>query len=180
MKKLIIATCIALLPLSSIAALSPVADSDLGNITGQAGVSIAIGGLDLDATIGNIQWTDTDADGGTVSINGIAINALTLNPTVTSGADALSPLTIDVVNVYTAVAELGIDLEGGDSLAGFVNQGIVRVGLPTATLGIDSVTIASITVSAALTGASTHSFGAVAINDVTATINSGTVYIFAH
>jgi hypothetical protein len=72
MKKLAFSLSVLAASLSAQAELTELADFDLTNVTGQAGVDI---GLDVGIDIGEIRYTDTeengDGDGGSVSINNI-------------------------------------------------------------------------------------------------------------
>jgi len=77
MKKLItfVAVLSMLLPLSAMA-MTPVSDSELADVTGQVGISIAVVDFQMDMTIGNISWSDTDteASAGAMYIAGSSVD----------------------------------------------------------------------------------------------------------
>jgi len=115
MKRILTFLAIMMLPLS-LWAMTPVSDSDLSNVTGQAGVSINPD-LTMDLYIGTMAWGDADglkgaenpwtvvSTGGYIGVTGFDITNLMIRLRGTSdgynGYDAttdLKPITIDVAN----------------------------------------------------------------------------------
>jgi len=117
MKRVLTFLAIMLLPLS-VWAMTPVSDSDLSNVTGQAGVNINAD-LTMNIGIGTMAWGDSDGlsyywtsptTGGYVGVTGFNINNLRIKAretdhygvgygTVYSGSYGtvyLKPITIDV------------------------------------------------------------------------------------
>jgi hypothetical protein len=163
--KTVIAAALSALALSA-SAMTPIQDADLSQVTGQDGVSIA---ADLHINIGSFVYTDTDATGGSVSFNNIAITgaiAATLdvinNATFQTDASAASPTNV-----------LGVT--GGAGLAAFMPAGdVVKIALPQITTTHNlSVAVAGITM-----GNSTASYGSFAMNDIK--LQGTTVYMWAH
>src|SRR5512136_610048 len=86
MKRVLTILAILLLPIS-VWAMTPVTDSDLSNVTGQAGVNINAD-LTMNISIGTMAWGDSDgitsvynpwtsvASGGYVGMTGFNINNL--------------------------------------------------------------------------------------------------------
>ncbi len=117
MKRVLTFLAIMLLPLS-VMAMTPVTDSDLADVTGQAGVSINAD-LTMDINIGTMAWGDDDGigtscenpwtstygvgGGGYIGISGFKIDNLNIKAR-TNSADTynayttmlLKPITIDV------------------------------------------------------------------------------------
>jgi len=117
MKRVLTILAILLLPLS-VWAMTPINDSDLSNVTGQAGVNINAN-LTMDIAIGTMAWGDVDGitgvynpwtasgsgytAGGYIGMSGFNINNLTIKAR-TETDDAynyystlmLKPITIDV------------------------------------------------------------------------------------
>ncbi|MGZ5202265.1 MAG: DUF6160 family protein [Telluria sp.] len=162
--------------LSSIAAyasaMTPIADKDLSKVSGQDGVSIA---ADLHVNIGDFTYTNTSANGGSVSFKDIALSgtfAMTLD--VISGAsfanlatgtgDAFSVLGLSTSN---APAAIGAFYGGGD---------VVKIAIPNLT--VDTAHQLNMSVGAISMGGSTASFGKMAMNNIQ--LQGTSVYIWAH
>ena len=157
--------------LSSIAsytsALTPIADTDLSTVSGRDGVSIA---ADLHVNIGSFVYKDTDAAGGSVSFNNIAI----------TGAIAA---TIDIINNATFQADASaasgsasvLGVTGGAGLANFMPAGdVVKIAIPQ----VDTNKNLSMSVDSIKMGNSSASYGSFAANDIK--LQGTTVYIWAH
>jgi hypothetical protein len=157
--------------LSSIAsyasALTPIADTELSKVSGRDGVSIA---ADLHVNIGSFVYKDTDAAGGSVSFNNIAI----------TGAIAA---TIDIINNATFQADASaasgsasvLGVTGGAGLANFMPTGdVVKIAIPQ----VDTNKNLSMSVDSIKMGNSSASYGSFAANDIK--LQGTTVYIWAH
>jgi hypothetical protein len=169
--------------LSSIAsyasALTPIADTELSRVSGRDGVSIA---ADLHVNIGSFVYKDTDAAGGSVSFNNIAIN----------GAIAA---TIDIINNASFQGEVSAYNADGSAntsstlgvisplavpgaspgLAAFMPAGdVVKIAIPK----VDTNKNLSFSVDSIKMGNSNASFGSVAANDIK--LQGTIVYIWAH
>ena len=132
MKKVLAFLAIMLLPLS-VMAMTPVSDNALGNVTGQAGVSINVDvtmNLDIDVA----AWGDSDGFTGAATQGWVGVTTLQVsylhiwprtdyNPHLVSGADPSNYrlLTIDV----------GTDSAGTTK---------VQIGMPTLTITMASMT----------------------------------------
>ncbi|MFC5550791.1 DUF6160 family protein [Massilia aerilata] len=166
--------------LSSIAsyasALTPIADSDLSKVSGRDGVSIA---ADLHINIGEFKYTDTGADGGSVSFNNIKISgaiAATIdiinNTTFQSEAMAALPGAGGTL-VPNANTTLGVS--GGAGLAAFAPTGdVVKIAIPL----VDTTKNLSMSVDSIKMGNSDASYGKFEMNNIK--LQGTTVYIWAH
>lgn len=191
----IAATAVALLPLAGHAALKAAADDELQAVTGQAGVSIAVDNVDIDLSIGNVAWGDSDGingqqtndliagtglnagNAGFVNINGIAVTGLSVDSIPNRAGTAALALTIDVGSVTDATTSADATLAAFGSDA----TSAVNIGLPTVAVGIDQITVASISVDRSANPAvAGPSFGSLQINDVSLRSYGGSVQIFAH
>jgi hypothetical protein len=113
MKRVLTILAILLLPLS-VWAMTPVSDSDLSNVTGQAGVNINAD-VTMNVSIGTMAWGDADGvqgyyepwptytDGGYVGVNNFSISNLQIKARANSADNYnhystlfLKPITIDV------------------------------------------------------------------------------------
>ena len=159
--KTLVAAALATLALSA-SAMTPIQDTELSAVSGQDGVSIA---ADLHVNIGSFVYKDTDATGGSVSFNNIAI----------SGIIAAS---IDIINAPTFGAKmvgLGVDTTAAVA-TGFYNgtSDVVQIAIPEVaagkylTMSVDSIKMAN----------STASFGSMALNSVD--MRGTKVWIWAH
>jgi hypothetical protein len=144
MKRVLTILAIMLLPLS-LWAMTPVNDSDLSNVTGQAGVNINAN-LTMNISIGTMAWGDADGvsntfgglwtttanAGGYIGVNDFNIKNLTIKAR-TAASDGyngyntlyLKPITIDVAT--------------GTKL-GVANTTFVRFGLGALQINLDSLT----------------------------------------
>ncbi|CAN5899009.1 hypothetical protein BH11PSE12_BH11PSE12_30800 [soil metagenome] len=163
--------CAAILSSFAMAAsaMSPIQDADLSQVSGQDGVSIA---ANLNVNIGSFVYTDTDAAGGSVSFNNIAIK----------GSIAA---TLDIINNATFGAEASaasgaasvLGVTGGTGLAAFMPAGdVVKIAIPNVT--VDAAHALNVSVAGITMGHSTASYGSFAMNDIK--LQGTTVYIWAH
>ncbi len=148
-------------------AMTAMQDSDMSQVSGQDGVSIA---ANLNVNIGSFVYTDTDATGGSVSFNNISI----------TGAIAA---TIDIINNATFQAEASaasgpasvLGVTGGTGLAAFMPTGdVVKIALPE----ISSTKLLNMSVASIKMGNSAASYGSFAMNDIK--LQGTTAYIWAH
>ncbi len=169
-----IAAALSALTLSA-SAMTAIADSDLSQVSGQDGVSIA---GDLKINIGSFKYTDTDATGGSVSFNNIGIKGMFV-------------MTVDILNAATfgsAVggAMVGHGLTGAEAqtnLGNLVAAGVydnasdvVQFAFPAANQDArlsPSISVASITM-----GNSTKSFGSFAMNNID--LQGTKIWMWAH
>ena len=159
----------------SASAMTAIADSDLSQVTGQDGVSIA---GDLKINIGSFKYTDTDTNGGSVSFNNIGITGMFV-------------MTVDILN-HTAFAGtvaasmVGHGLtatEATTNLTNLVTNGVydnasdvVQFAFPAAAQDArlsPSISVASITM-----GGSTKSFGSFAMNNID--LQGTKIWMWAH
>ena len=137
-------TALLLCASSASYALTPMTDQELANTTGQAGISLRI---DVQAQIGRIEYRDTDANGGTVSLRnvkidngcltvadcpngqggGIAFGAAKLGLSLPFFGVELPTLKVDVVQ--TSGGDSAIQLALPDLTT--INQQMIANGLPT-------------------------------------------------
>lgn len=168
--------------LSSVAsyasALTPIADSDLSKVAGQDGVSIA---ADLHVNIGEFKYSNTSANGGSVSFNNIKIEgAIAATLDVISGASFLTmPSATSPAPSGEAFSVLGLTATPANfaNMGGFYAVGgdVVKIAIPNITstkalnMSVDSIKMG---------GNTTASFGSMAMNDIK--LQGTTVYIWAH
>jgi len=167
MKFFKLATAAALVAASlSASAMTTIADDELSTVAGQDGVSI---GASLNINIGSFQYTDTDANGGTVSFNNISIKGL-------------MHMDVDIINAATFN---GILTSVGATLADYDGTSdVVQFAFPNDTLAstavLPSIKVGSITLGHAGNNAAgtTTSFGSIAINQLD--LRGTTVWMWAH
>ena len=167
MKFFKLATAAALVAASlSASAMTTIADDELSTVAGQDGVSI---GAKLNINIGSFQYTDTDANGGTVSFNNISITGL-------------MHMDVDIINAATFN---GILTSVGATLADYDGTSdVVQFAFPNDTLAstavLPSIKVGSITLGHAGNNAAgtTTSFGSIAINQLD--LRGTTVWMWAH
>jgi hypothetical protein len=159
----------------SASAMTAISDSDLSQVTGQDGVTIA---GDLKINIGSFKYTDTDATGGSVSFNNIGVKGMFV-------------MTVDILNAQAfaggvAGAMVGHGLtaaEASTNLTNLVANGVydnasdvVQFAFPNANLDArltPSISVASITM-----GNSTKSFGSMAMNNLD--LQGTKIWLWAH
>jgi len=175
MKRVLTILAILLLPLS-VWAMTPVTDSDLSNVTGQAGVNINADLL-MNITIGTMAWGDSDGvaamwnkrvyTGGFVGMTGFNLTNLRLMARAESSDNwngyntfSLKPISIDVAT------------ENKVAVGGASNQTFVRFGLGSLKISMDAM---SFNVG---TGAYVPSGTAVTINQIMGSVNMGNMQMF--
>ena len=167
MKFFKLATAAALVAASlSASAMTTIADDELSTVAGQDGVSI---GANLNINIGSFQYTDTDANGGSVSFNNISIKGL-------------MHMDVDIINAATfsgILASVGATLADYDG-----TSDVVQFAFPNDTLlstaVLPTIKVGSITLGHAGNNAAgtTTSFGSIAINQLD--MRGTTVWMWAH
>jgi len=191
-KKLAIATALTSLSLAA-SAMTPIADTELSQVSGQDGVSIA---ANLNVNIGSFQYSTNNnaagTGGGEVSFNNVAITgtfAATLDilnnskffqstgATTLPTGEAMTVLGLDAVKTQAA------DLAGFYPLtAAGTGTDVVKIAIPKiyATAGNQlNVTVGSITMgSNGVANSANASFGSFALNNIQ--MQGTTVYIWAH
>ncbi len=137
-KKLALVSAIAAAPFAQ-AELTSIDDAALGDMTGQAGITIE---LDTAISIANITYTDTDGTSGTagsLGINGVAFGGGTVGGSTSSVHDGRLDdfkIDIDVDGTDGVVIHLG----GTDSASSLVGSNPVDFGLH-----VDTVTASGVT-----------------------------------
>jgi hypothetical protein len=172
--------------LSSIAAaasaMTPIADKELSKVSGQDGVSIA---ADLNINIGNFTYTNTSADGGSVSFNNIKVGG-----TFAMTLDVMSAASFNTSAFSTAAGGLGVlnptamaatdpaaaGAQGAALTAFYGGSDVVKIAIPN--IAVDAGHALNMSVDSITMGGSTKSFGKMALNDLK--LQGTTVYIFPH
>jgi len=99
-KSLFTALCIIgllMLPHISMAKMSVLADDQLSEVVGQAGIAIDVNNLGFDMSIGSLYWGDEDGLGGLTQGGYLSLTDVTLRGNI----DFLKPMTIDIVSQQT-------------------------------------------------------------------------------
>ncbi len=177
MKRVLTILAILLLPLS-VWAMTPVTDSDLSNVTGQAGVNINAD-LNMNILIGTMAWGDSDGvkamwntrvySGGFVGIDNFNLTNLRVSARAES---------TDNWNGYSTffLKPITIDVATGDKTAvgGQLDQTFVRFGLGSLRISMDALSF-NVGTSAGYIPSGT----AVTISDIMGSVNMGdmTMYI---
>ena len=162
MKRILTILAILILPLS-VWAMTPVTDSDLSNVTGQAGVNINAN-VSMDIHIGTMAWGDSDGitsvfnpwsvapggSGGYIGISNFNLTNLTIEARMESSDTyngyntmMLKPITIDVATVnmwslFSTTPSWG----GGPLLTESLPAGttFVRIGLGALEIAVGAMT----------------------------------------
>ncbi len=161
-KKTAIAAALSVFAVAA-SAMTPMQDDGLSQVSGQDGVSIA---ADLDLKIGSFVYTNTDANGGSISFNNIA-------------AKGVFAVAIDVVNQATFATDF-VTPNGIGAPASYYGGGdVVKISLP-ASITIDPTKILNVSVDSITMGnsAAGTSFGRFAMNSID--IRGTSVYMWAH
>jgi hypothetical protein len=148
-KQLILASAVLAAPFLAHADMKSMDDAALSGITGQDGISIA---GTFNAQIGAVTYTDADANGGSLVLQGIHL------PSVSISDDA--PMTVDVVT--NDVKPLG----GGAAVA--TQQ--LSIGLPTVT--------GDVTIDAVKVGSTGASIGSLSVSNLN--LAGSTVRVWGH
>jgi hypothetical protein len=150
----------------SASAMTTIADDELSTVSGQDGVSI---GANLNINIGSFEYTDTDANGGSVSFNNISIKGL-----MHMDVDIINAATFNTI--LTGVGATLVDYDG--------KSDVVQFAFPNDTLAstavLPTIKVGSITLGHAGNNAAgtTTSFGSIAINQLD--LRGTTVWMWAH
>ncbi|GAA0759707.1 DUF6160 family protein [Ideonella azotifigens] len=168
---------LALAALSALAfsasAMTSIDDEALSAVSGQDGVTIA---GDLNINIGSFKYTDTDANGGSVSFNNIGVTGMFV-------------MTIDILNAATTESAVATSMAkyvgaaAPTEAAKLVTSGIydgatdvVQFAFPDG--GLDHKLAPSVTVASITMGNSTKSFGSIALNNID--MQGSKFWIYAH
>lgn len=161
----------------SASAMTSIQDEELSQVSGQDGVSI---GGDLNINIGSFKYTDTDADGGSVSFNNIGIKGMFV-------------MTVDVLNHTAFASGVGAAMvghgltaaEAQTNLGNLVAAGVydnasdvVQFAFPNANQDArltPSVTVGSITLGNSV---GNKSFGSFAMNNIN--LQGTKIWMWAH
>jgi hypothetical protein len=150
MKKVLFVCLIMLLPVSAWAGMSCLTQTEMADITGRMGVSIAIVDSQQDMSIASLTWGDVNygnryVAGQTVSIApgyinigqiGIIKNTTTLNGLSTPIGIVADPLKIDVMSIPNVSAS--------QPFVWMANRTAVVITLPDMVQTIDEISIGSI------------------------------------
>ena len=171
MKKLLIALVACALIAVPAMAMDTISDSDLGGITGQAGVTIAFGGTTTTTiSFTALSWGDPDGV-GTATAGYLVINGGTVS--VASQILDGQELTLDV-----ATANGGTFTVGSVSIP--ANTSFIKVGLPDMQ---NTVTVPS-TINIGLANGSTTidgTLGTLHLENLSVGVDNGNaLYIYAH
>ena len=119
MKKMLLVLCVLalmLIPMSSMAAMQSISDSEMAAVTGQAGVDIEVSAPQIDLGLQSITWGDPDG------INGTSFDeAGYINLSIPTGLIA-----------HIAISDLTISIDVGDGVtSGTASETAVQISLST-------------------------------------------------
>ncbi len=160
MKRVLTVLAILLLPLS-VWAMTPVADNDLSNVTGQAGVNINAN-VSMNVYIGTMAWGDSDgitsifnpwtvpagSSGGYIGINNFNLTNLTIEARMETSDTyggyntmMLKPITIDVATVNAPLSVTTTPSWGVSGVTESLASGttFVRIGLGALEISVASM-----------------------------------------
>ncbi|MEG0821438.1 MAG: hypothetical protein RR412_06950 [Burkholderiaceae bacterium] len=168
--------------------MTAVSDEDLSNTVGQDGVSIA---ADLNINVGSFVYTDTDADGGSVSFNNMKFKgALAMTIDIINSASAVTAFR--GLGLATAAGDFGptntslsgaqqaaegAKLTAGNNTAFYAGGDVVQIAFPDLSLrNYDS--LLSTSVDSIKMGGNAASFGSFAMNKID--LRGTKVWMWAH
>lgn len=158
-KKTAIAAVLSAMSMAAFA-MTPIADEGLSQVAGQDGVSIA---ANLNINIGSFVYTDTDANGGSVSFNNVRTAGL-----IAGTLDIINQATFEGILTASGVAFPTTFYNGGD---------VVQLAVP-ATITVPTAALVDVSVASIRMGNNTASFGSIAMNDID--LRGTTAWIWAH
>jgi len=181
MKKLLaIAIVLMMVPFTAFA-METISDSDMDNVTGQAGVSISLDNVKIYQSIDGISYTDTDGIAGAASAGTIAITNITQVITLDAIADGTEYTNAagDVVATCATSRPLTIDVTALDSASATKMGGpaAIVIGLPTLEINVSEF---SFDIELSNAAGTTASFGTIKVGAQKVAILSGTIVIAAH
>ena len=135
MKKIftaIVLFTLLVLPMS-VLAMTDINDDELSTVTGQAGVSINVD-VTANLTIGTVAWGDSDGFAGYTNAGFVGIGGLNLTVHASGRHDGAFATTGATAVGYMANDPITIDVGTNDG-----GQSIVRIGLPTFHISVDTL-----------------------------------------
>ncbi len=183
MKRVLTILALLLLPLS-VWAMTPISDSDLSAVTGQAGVNINAD-LQMNITIGTMAWGDSDGIGTLTAYTGSSLSPFWANP-YEGGYVGIENFNLtnlrikarenDTFNGYTTamLKPITIDVVRDPAATDALYEGrtFVRIGLGALEISFDSL---SMTVGTAnysgFAGDLTYEMGTMNVGDIALYIN---------
>lgn len=178
LKRVAIATALSSIALAA-SAVTPIADTELSQVSGQDGVSIA---ANLNVNIGSFVYATPNGaeDGGSVAFNGIKITG-----TIAATLDILSANSFfNATTGGEAVTVLGLvpTAANAAALAAFYpGTDVVRIAVPNlTTTNLLNISVASVTMgtNGVQPTGTAPSFGSMSLNNVN--LAGTTAYIWAH
>jgi hypothetical protein len=181
LKRVAIATALSSITLAA-SAVTPIADTELSQVSGQDGVSIA---ANLNVNIGSFVYaTPNGAEGG----GSVAFNDINIKGTIAATLDILSASSFfNPTTGGEAVTVLGLvaptTAAGAAALTAFYpGTDVVRIAVPNLqTTNLLNISVASVTMGTngvQPTAATAPSFGSMSLNNVN--LAGTTAYIWAH
>jgi hypothetical protein len=178
LKRIAIAAALSSITLAA-SAMTPIADTELSQVSGQDGVSIA---ANLNVNIGSFVYsTPNGANGG----GSVAFNNIGITGTVAATLDILSASSFfNPTTGGQAVSVLGLQATAADAaaLAAFYpGTDVVRIAIPAiSTSNLLNITVGSITMgtNGVQSPTTAPSFGSLALNNIN--MAGTTAYIWAH
>jgi len=209
MKKFIaIAAILMLVPFTAFG-LDVLSDETMGDVTGQAGVSISIDNVQLDFQMDYFSWGDADgfeattgkaALDGFVNVSGITVKGIVIDkmavgnsglPTIATTPYLVTGTTTTAMDFsYSATApDLTGDLQaltidvgqnaGVDRDGNFGTYTMVRIGIPTLTIFVNEIDPFAIRLDTTY-GTGGNELGSIALGGMQIDLKGGDVYIYAH